>query len=103
MPQAQIARVDLPLDVVRKTSQTPFASFVYVDVTFDATNTDQIIEHTLATADPESIRWMAVTNDQGGIVYRDNSAGLRAFGEGYVVLRCTTASTVRLFLFLEQA
>ena len=89
-----------------RTKRSPFAAFTFVDVTFGTANTDYIISHTLATPDPEVIRWWVIQNDTAGVVYRDPSASgvaPREWGEGYVVLKCSVANAnVRLLLFVEQ-
>ncbi len=81
----------------------PFSSYAYVDVTFGSADTDYIIEHSLKAKNPELIRWITVTNDTSGVVYRDNGTPPRAWGEGYIVLKCSAANAnVRLLLFLEK-
>ena len=86
-----------------RSKRSPFAKFAYVDVTFGTANTDYIVTHTLATPDPEELRWWVVKNDTAGVVYRDAGTPPRSWGEGYVVLKCSVANAnVRLLLFVEQ-
>jgi|ETNvirnome_2_130_1030620.scaffolds.fasta_scaffold67209_2 hypothetical protein len=94
----------LRLDETVKSKRSPFASFVFVDATFGSSaNVDLIIEHTLTVKDAEKVRWLTITNDTSGVVYREPAPTPRAWGDGYVVLRCSVADTnVRLLLFVEQ-
>lgn len=83
--------------------RAPFASFVYVDAAFGSADTDLIIEHTMTVRDTDAIRWLIVKNDTKGVVYREAGTPPRAWGEGYVVLRCSEANAnVRVLLFVEQ-
>ena len=86
----------------RKSARLPFARFQFVDVTFDATDTDQYIEHTLKTRKDEAVRYLVVATDKSGVVYNDESVSRRPWGDGYIILRCATTSTARLLLFVEQ-
>ena len=86
-----------------RSKRVPFADYTFVDVTFGTANTDYIIEHDMSARKPEDIRWLTVKNNTSGVVYRDNGTPPRAWGEGYVVLKCSAANAeVRLLLFLEK-
>ena len=103
VPKHSTDNLDANALETERSKRSPFAKFTFVDVTFGTVNTDYIVTHTLDTPDPEVIRWWAISNDTAGVVYRDASATKRAWGERYVVLRCSAANaTVRLMLFVEQ-
>jgi hypothetical protein len=107
--------------------QSPFGQYEWVDVQFPEADTDVVIPYTRLR--PESyndIRWIDVA--QGGlstvqasldriptyrqptgsapqvpIVYRAVNTSAKAFGPGYVVLRCTLGEyQTRLLLFVER-
>ena len=82
---------------------TPFASFEYVDVTFGTANTAHIIPHSLS-GPTEGIRWIPVSIEGNGTIYRDNAIGRQAWGSDYIVLRSSLANQVcRLLLTVEQS
>lgn len=85
-------------------NRLPFALTQYVEVTFPSTaNTDLVIPHTLNPADPEAVRFLVVSQEAAGHVYRDASASRRAWGTAYVILRSDIASLgARLLLFTER-
>ena len=88
----------------------PFAQYQYVDVTFNATaNVDTDIRHTLTTADPYAVRYLPINWQFGAApaaapgAYIDTSGSRKAWGAGYIVLRCNVAAAkARLLLFLER-
>lgn len=85
-------------------SSTPFVDFEYVDVTFNTANADTDIRHNLHPDNPEDIDYYLVRSDRSCNVYNDNTGSRKAWGKGYVILRCTTASaTVRLLLMVKRA
>lgn len=104
--------------------QSPFGQYEYVDVYFSGANIDTVIPYTrLRPESPEDVRWMDIK--QGGltnttaslsptfrgsssqssvpIVYRAVNTNAKAFGQGYIVLRCTLGEyNTRLLLFVER-
>ena len=79
--------------------RTPYASSQYVTVTFNAiANNDTIITHDLVVEDPENIdyevvRWQfASAPGTAPVAYVDSGGSRRAWGEGYIVLRCNVGS-----------
>lgn len=105
--------------------QSPFGQYEYVDVYFSGANIDTVIPYTrLRPESPEDVRWLDVK--QGGlavttasrspsfsssstttssvpIVYRAVNRDGKAFGAGYIVLRCTLGEySTRLLLFVER-
>lgn len=82
----------------------PFANAQFVDVTFPSgADTDLVISHTLKTARPNEVRYLVVTQEAAGSIYRDTSATRRAWGSNYIILRSNTASlAARLLLFTER-
>ena len=101
-----------PLDLlalkgeVAARSATPFAQFEYVRVTFNGTaNVDTDIRHALSPPTPEDVDYLVLGVEQTSapatvpVIYKDMSAGRRAWGAGYIVLRANVASlTVNLLL-----
>lgn len=80
----------------------PFSVYQYVDVTFGDANVDAFIQHNLPASDPEKVRYEVVSADRAARVYHDQSATRRAWGTGYILLRCDVANAVvRLRLSLE--
>lgn len=103
-PQVQLRDFrTLERDVLRA---TPIKQFEYVTVTFNSTaNADTDIRHHLRPATPDDIDWQVVglgsptAPDVAPAIYRDFSATRRAWGDGYLILRCTIPSvTARLLL-----
>lgn len=109
--------------------QSPFGQYEWVTVTFPDADTDVVIPYTrLRPESYEDVRWIDVAQrgspptvivsvDGAGvssedvttitgevpIVYRAVDQNARAFGPGYVVLRCTVGQYVaRLLLFVER-
>jgi hypothetical protein len=86
--------------------------YEYVDVTFQAANTETVIPYTILTPeDPESVRWLDITQgavnvggtDTPAYVYRSALPSRKAWGTGYIVLKATVAGYVtRLKLFVER-
>lgn len=107
--------------------QSPFGQYEWVTVTFPAADTDVVIPYTrLKPESYDDVRWIDVAQrgtspqvlavntefiedlvqfvaGEVPIVYRAVNQDARAFGPGYVVLRCTVgAYTTRLLLFVER-
>lgn len=82
----------------------PNAQYEEVEVTFSATaNGDTQIAHNLNPPTPEHINYIPIRKGQAGDVYHDNSATRTAWGEGFIILRCTVASAVmRLLLTVSH-
>lgn len=74
---------------------SPYLRTQYVTVTFpSAANTDYPIAHLLAPDNPEAIDYEVVNKDRACDVYNDHTGTRKAWGDGYVVLRCSVASAV---------
>ncbi len=74
---------------------SPYRQYEYVDVTFnDSANVDTDIRHSLAPNNPEDVDYQVTQWMLGErpltvpIVYADTGGGRRAWGKGYIVLRC---------------
>lgn len=90
----------------RLEDHSPIAQFEYVTVTFNATaNADTTIVHTLRPPTPDDVDYEVVRWNFGSapattpVLYVDSSGSKRAWGDGYIVLRCNIASasvTLRL-------
>lgn len=82
---------------------TPVVDFEYVDVTFDGADTDKDIRTRLRPANPDNIDYYITRKDRACDVYHDQSGTRKAWGTGYVILRCSAASaTVRLLLLVRR-
>lgn len=73
---------------------SPFASYQYVDVTFAGANTDYDVAHKLSPPTAESVDYQVVRKSQACDVYNDMTGTKRAWGTGYITLRCTVANAV---------
>lgn len=95
--------IDLDVSALKAETVTrrgqPFAQYQYIDVEFNSTadaNTE--IRHALTAPDPEDIdfqvvRWnFSSAPATAPVVYRDSAANRRVWSDGYIVLRCNTAS-----------
>jgi hypothetical protein len=82
-------------------ASSPIAAYEYVDATFTGAGSDLDIPHTLDPIDPESVRWLVVSNSAATSVYRDLSGAAKAWQSTHIWLRASAACTVRLLLFLE--
>jgi hypothetical protein len=82
------------LDRGQVQSIVPYTAFQYVDVTFSTANTDYPIAHTLQPANPEDIDYEVVRKDRAGDLYHDQTGTRKAWGTGYIILRCSVASAV---------
>jgi hypothetical protein len=84
--------------------------YEFVDVTFQAADTETVIPYTILTPeDPEEVRWLDVTpgSDASNVpahVYRSGAPSRLAWNTGYIVLSSTLASySTRLKLFVERS
>lgn len=92
--------------------QVPSIQYEYVDVTFQAADTDTRIPYSrLKPNNPNDIRWIDISPGvvyTGGLdtvahVYRSGSPSRLPFTATNIVLRATVAGyTTRLLLFLER-
>lgn len=107
--------------------QSPFGQYEWVDVTFPEADVDVVIPYTrLKPESYDDVRWIDVTQrgrstvaqstgrsprystsagsaPQVPVVYRAVNVNARAFGPGYVILRCTLGEyETRLLLFVER-
>jgi hypothetical protein len=73
---------------------SPFTTFQYLTVTFDTANTDFSIPHNLRPSNSEDIDYEVVRKDRAADVYHDQTGTRRAWGTGFIVLRCSTANAV---------
>lgn len=90
----------------------PFSRAEFVNVEFGAADTDVVVPYTaLQPDDVEDVRWIDITpnsvyvspTDSVARVYRSSQPGRKAFGAGYIVLRCNVANyATRLMLFVER-
>jgi hypothetical protein len=86
----------------RHLSGVPFSAYQYVDVTFGTAGVDTLVTHSLPVSDPEDVRYEVIKADRACRVYDDQSATRRAWGNGYLLLRCdVNDAVVRLRLSLE--
>ena len=86
--------------------------YEFVNVTFQAADTDTIIPYTrLTPEDPTEVRWIEITPNAvnvGGTdtvpnLYQSALPTAQAWVRGYIVLRSSVAGyTTRLKLFLER-
>ena len=106
---------------------SPFGQYEWTDVTFPEADVDVVIPYTRLKPDNyNDVRWIDVTQrgrstvgastgrtstyrtssgsaPQVPIVYRAANEDARAFGPGYVILRCTLGEySTRLLLFVER-
>jgi hypothetical protein len=91
---------------------TPGIEFQHVEVTFPSTaNQDVLIPTLLRPVDPEGILYRIVDMKMlsapaaAPCIYRDTSTTRRAWGTGFIVLRCNVANvvvTLELFVKREQ-
>lgn len=92
--------------------EIPFRRYEYVTVTFTAANTDTVIPYAILRPNAvDDVRWLDVTpstvvsgaTETPTTVYRSQLPTRLAWGQGYIVLRATTAGyQTRLLLFLER-
>lgn len=109
--------------------QSPFGQYEWVSVTFPEADIDVVIPYTrLRPENFNDVRWIDVSQrgrtavepvatggrtptysipagsaPQVPVVYRAVNEDARAFGPGYVILRCTLGEYVtRLLLFVER-
>lgn len=88
----------------------PIGQYEYVDVTFQAADTETIIPHHLTPDNPESVRWIDITpgsvysGGEGEVqVFRSGNPSRKSWGDGYIVLMANVAGyTTRLLLFVER-
>lgn len=76
------------------TAGVPFSAFGYIQVIFPAANTDYDVIHNLLPPTFEDIDYQVVRKDRVCDVYNDTSGTRRAWGSGYITLRCDTAGAV---------
>lgn len=81
-------------------NSTPMQRFQFVDVTFPASGSDTDVVHTLAPLVPEDVCYVVVKISAGAAVYNDQSATRTAWTSNRILLRCTSACTVKLLLFI---
>lgn len=87
---------------VSQAKQWPVGGYEYVDVQFAGADQDVVVPFSKFHVErQDEVRWIDVTPGDGR-VYRP-SAGARAGGINYVVLRCDAANVkTRLLLFVER-
>jgi hypothetical protein len=73
---------------------SPFAAFEYVPVTFLAADSDLDVIHHLSPLTPEQIDYQIVRKDRACDVYHDTSGTRRAWGRGFITVRCDTQDAV---------
>lgn len=73
-------------------SSSPFTNFQFVDVTFGSANTDLDIRHGLRVASPDDLNYILVKSDRATIIYNDQSASRKVWGDNYVILRSSAAN-----------
>lgn len=81
----------------------PIGEYEYVDVTFIAADTDQVVNYSIINPEnPLDVRFLDI-NQGDARVYRSRAYDSKQWNYGYVVLRCDTAGyTTRLMLFVER-
>ena len=89
----------------------PFGQYEYVDVTFQAADTDTVIPYkTLKPATAESVRWIDITpgsvysaGEAPAVVFRSGNPARIQWAPNYIVLMSSVAGyTTRLLLFTER-
>lgn len=83
---------------------SPFGQYQYVDVVFSSTpNADTVVRHSLDVVSPENINYIPVKLNAAGVVYNDQSATRKLWGQGFIVLRASVASLkAKLLLTVER-
>ena len=81
--------------------QIPFGQYEYVTVEFPVANTDVVVPyHNLKLENAEEVRWLDVSPDQGGLVFRGFPG---EFEPGRIRLQSNLAGyKTRLLLFTER-
>ena len=103
---------DLTLTDAALKRQLPFAQFEFIDVTFGAADTDEVITFKkIRPTLPDTVRWLDIspgTVYTGGIdtvarIYRSSGPTRKAFTGKYIALRCSVAGySTRLLIFTER-
>ena len=84
-----------PIDRGQLEESSPFVAYQYVTVTFPSSpNTDYPIAHSLTPQSAEAVDYEVVRKDRAADVYHDQTGTRKAWGTGYIILRCNTASAV---------
>jgi hypothetical protein len=71
---------------------TPASQYQEVDVTFGAADTDFEILHRLQPPTPEHVNYQILRKDRAADVYHDATVTRKAWRDGVVILRCSTAN-----------
>jgi len=79
----------------------PFTQAEYVTVVFSAADTDTPVPHALKTTNYDGINYQAVRMSLPAIIYHDASSTRTAWKSGFIYLRSTAPTTVRLLLTVE--
>lgn len=81
----------------------PIGRWEVVDVAFPNADEDVgIVYSAFRPENPSEVRWVVLSIDKGGVVYRDSAATQKAWSTGLVFLRCSAANaTARVLLFVE--
>ena len=84
----------------RFNSASPFSRYEYVEVVFGTADFDTLVEHDLAPAYGDDVRYLVVGLSGEAVVYHDQSATRRPWETGYIYLRATAPVTAQLLLIL---
>ena len=105
-----VQRAELDKALLGLSRGMPFGQYEFVDVTFNSTaHGDTEIKHSLVVSNPEAVRvipveWsFASTPVDPPYVWKNSASTRRAWGAGYIILRCNLASAqARLLLITES-
>ena len=81
--------------------ESPFARWVYRDVTFNVANEDVAIDHEFTGVDPEDIRWTPLSVEGSAVIYRPIGTR-RAWDAATIFLRASAQCRARLILSVEH-
>lgn len=80
---------------------SPFARWVYRDVTFNVANEDVAVDHEFVGVDPDEIRWTPLAVEGNAVIYRP--IGTRRSWDGTTIfLRASAQCRARLILSVEH-
>jgi hypothetical protein len=89
-------------DPIKAPDRTPFARWVYRDVSFLTANADTPVPHEFKGVDPETIRWIVLQVEGAAIIYQGVGTRKAASADTIWLRASAVPSRARIALVLEH-